>query len=89
MIVGSLRSNNLEDKRLSITPETVKSYINLGLEVMLEKNYGAHLNISDDDYIKNSVRIVDDPNEILKSSDLITLVSFNNQFDDKIIKDAS
>ena len=36
MIVGSLRSNNLEDKRLSISPESAKSYINLGLNVILE-----------------------------------------------------
>jgi len=86
MIVGSLRSNNLEDKRLSITPESAKSYINLGLNVILEKNYGEHLNISDNEYIKNSVKIVNNRDEILQNSDLITLVSFNNQFDEKIIK---
>ena len=37
MIVGSTKENLSLEKRVSITPETAKSIINLGLKVILEK----------------------------------------------------
>ena len=50
MIVGSIKEDTSLDKRISITPETAKNIKNLGLEVYLEKKYGEHLGILDEDY---------------------------------------
>ena len=50
MIVGSIKEDLSVEKRVSLTPETAKNIIGLGLKVCVEKNYANHLGISDDDY---------------------------------------
>ena len=43
MIVGSIKENITIEKRVSITPESAKNIIALGLKVYVEKNYATHL----------------------------------------------
>ena len=57
MNVGSTKELSPE-KRISITPETSKSFKNLGLKVLLEKGFGESLGFSDKDYIDNGVEIL-------------------------------
>ena len=45
MIIGSISENKDLEKRISITPEIAKKYINLGFEVQLSKDYGKHFRI--------------------------------------------
>ena len=52
MNVGSTKETSPE-KRISITPDTSKSFKNLGLKVFLEKGYGENLGYSDKDYKDN------------------------------------
>ena len=47
MIVGSLSENIKFEKRVAITPDIVKKYKSLGLEVHLSKDYALHLGIND------------------------------------------
>ena len=44
-------------KRVAITPEIVKKYLSLGFEVCLSENYGTHLGIKDDEYLKLGAKI--------------------------------
>ena len=46
MNVGSTKEKNPE-KRISITPDTSKSFKNLGLNIFLEKGYGDSLGYTD------------------------------------------
>ena len=39
MIVGSIKEDLTVEKRVSLTPETAKNIIGLGLKVCIEKNY--------------------------------------------------
>ena len=73
MIVGSIKEDNSLDKRISITPETAKNIKNLGLEVYLEKKYGEHLGILDEDY--QNVKFFDNPNELIKHVNLLAQVN--------------
>ena len=50
MIVGSIKENTTLEKRVSITPESAKNIIGLGLKVRVEKDYALHLGINDDEY---------------------------------------
>ena len=50
MIVGSIKENTTLEKRVSLTPESAKNIIGLGLKVCIEKNYASHLGINDDEY---------------------------------------
>ena len=50
MIVGSIKEDLEIEKRISVTPETAKNIINLGLKVILENDYAIHLGITDKEY---------------------------------------
>ena len=73
MIVGSVKEDTSIDKRISITPDTAKNLIGLGLKVYLEKKYAEHLGIPDENY--KNVKFFDNPNELIKSSNLLAQVN--------------
>ena len=70
MIIGSISENKEIEKRISITPEIVKKYISNGFEILLEEDFGKHLGILDNEFIKEGCKI-DKRENILKKSDLI------------------
>ena len=65
MIVGSIKENLTLEKRVSITPETAKNIIGLGLKVCVEKNYAVILGIKDNEYKDVGVEIKSSSNEVL------------------------
>ena len=75
MIVGSIKEEKSVEKRVSITPESAKNIISLGLKVCIEKNYATHLGINDDEYKNFGVEIKDSSKEVLNSSNLIVKVN--------------
>ena len=87
MIVGSIKENIELEKRVSVTPESAKSIISLGLKVCVEKDYASHLGINDEEYTKIGAMIKNSPNEILNSSNLITKVNCPNDDEIQILKD--
>ncbi len=84
MRIGSILENQNLEKRIAITPEIIKKYTSLGLEVFLSENYGSHLGIKDEQYKELGVKISKDENEILNSSDIIAQLSMLP--DDKVLK---
>ena len=75
MLIGSIKENQSVEKRVAITPEIVKKYLSLGFEVCLSENYGTHLGIKDDEYLKLGAKILNNENEVLNSSDIIVQLS--------------
>ena len=71
MIIGSISENRKIEKRIAITPETVKKYLALGCEVSLIENYGSHLGIDDKEYVELGAKFYSDEKEILSSSDIV------------------
>ncbi len=71
MKIVSIRENIEVEKRIAITPEIAKKYISQGIEIFLSENYGVHLGILDEEYIKMGVKISKDQNEILNTADII------------------
>ena len=71
MIVGSISENLDLEKRVAITPDVVKKYKSLGLDIHLSKNYAAHLGISDDSYESEGAVIVNTDKEIITNADAI------------------
>ena len=70
MIIGSISENKEIEKRISITPDIAKKYINSGFEVFVEGGFGSHLGISDNDFVNEGCKIKQKEN-ILKESHLI------------------
>ena len=71
MNICSISEDKKIEKRISITPEIVKKYVNLGLKVNLPKNYGIHLGFSDNDFKGAGAIIINDEKEIIINSDII------------------
>ena len=71
MKIGSISENKQFEKRIAITPEIAKKYINLGFAVNLVTNYGSHLGFNDNQYRDLGVKIISDEKELIHNSDLI------------------
>jgi len=82
MKICSTFENKKFEKRIAITPETAKKYINLGLEVSLIENYGLHLGYDDSQYKELGVNIIKDEKELINNSDIIVQLALLS--DDKI-----
>ena len=70
MIVGSISENIKSEKRVAITPDVIKKYKSIGLEVHLSKNYALHLGIDDNQYETEGANIFSQ-DEIVSNSDAI------------------
>jgi len=73
--IGSIKEDLKIEKRISITPETVKKFITLGFSVNLEKSYGKHLDIDDEEYKANGANIHFSREEVFQYSDIILKVN--------------
>ena len=63
-IIGSVKEDLTIEKRISITPETTKKLIDLGFSVFLDKNYGKHLGITDEEYKDRGVNLYASSKEV-------------------------
>ncbi len=87
MIVGSTKEDLTIEKRVSLTPETAKNLIGLGLKVCIEKDYAIHLGIPDNEYSKAGVQVKDSLVEIMNSANLITKVNCPSEEEIKSLKE--
>ncbi len=71
MNLASISEHRDIEKRIAITPQIAKKYINLGFNLILPNNYGTHLGFSDEDYKNLGVNFLDNENEIIKNSEII------------------
>ena len=60
MIIASLLEDHTIEKRIAITPDIAKKYINLGFEVQLSEDYGKHLGFREEEFTSLGVKIVKD-----------------------------
>jgi len=75
MIIGSISENKDIEKRVSITPEIAKKYINLGFEINLSENYGKHLGFEEKEYAELGVKFISDDKKLIENSDIIVQMS--------------
>jgi len=71
MRIVSLSEDKKFEKRIAVTPDIAKKYINLGFELSLPENYGVHLGINDNLFKDIGVIILKDEKELINNSDLI------------------
>ena len=76
MNIGSIIENLNLEKRVSITPDIVKKYVGLNFNVHIEKNYGNHLGIANEEYRSVGANILPSKEEIINKSDIVVQVSF-------------
>ena len=82
MRITSILEDKKIEKRIAVTPDVAKKYINLGFELSLPENYGLHLGISDSEYKEIGVGFLKDEKELINSSDIIIQLGLPS--DDKL-----
>tara|TARA_B100001121_G_scaffold289476_1_gene288384 strand:- start:600 stop:1688 length:1089 start_codon:yes stop_codon:yes gene_type:complete len=70
MKIVSLTENKNIEKRIAVTPDIAKKYIDLGFEVLLSENYGSHLGINDNFFKEVGVKIIKNEKELFNDADL-------------------
>ena len=71
MKIGSIIENLEIERRVAITPEIAKKFINNGFEIIIQKNYASHLGFEDEDYEDVNVKILDNEKLVLEKSDIL------------------
>ena len=70
MIIGSVAEDTKFEKRVAITPDLVKKYKSLGLEINLSTDYASHLGIDDKEYVSEGANILSN-DEVIANSNVI------------------
>ena len=71
MIIGSFSENLDIEKRVAVTPDVIKKYKSLGLEVHLCKDYASHLGIKDQEYESEGAIFFKSADEIIANANAI------------------
>ena len=87
MKIASILENTKIEKRISITPDIAKKYIDLGFEVALSENYGAHLGFNDQSYLDLGVKVFKNENEVIDGSDIIVQLGLLSDEKNLLIKE--
>ena len=88
-IIGSVKEDLASEKRISITPETVKKFSDLNFSVLLENKYGEHLGINDEEYKNKGSTLYGSIKEVLEKSQIILKVNCPTNDEINSIKDKS
>jgi len=87
MRICSTSESQQSEKRIAITPEIAKKYINIGIEVSLIENYGLHLGYEDSQYKELGVKIIKDEKELIIKSDVIVQLGLLSEDKISLIKE--
>ncbi len=71
MHLVSISENKNIEKRLAISLEIAKKYLDLGFSISLPDGYGVHLGFKDEEYKKLGVKFLDDERKIVSNADII------------------
>ena len=78
MIIGSLSENKKFENRVALTPDILKKYKSLGLEVHLIKNYATHIGIDDEEYKSQGAQIFQNEEDVILNSNAILQIGILN-----------
>ena len=87
--IGSVKEDLALEKRVSITPETVKKFLSQNFSVFIEKDYGKHLGIFDEQYKSKGATFLNSKKEVLEKSEIILKVNCPSGNEIDFIKNGS
>jgi NAD(P) transhydrogenase subunit alpha len=74
MKIAVLKERRADERRVAATPETVKKFVGLGIEIMVEAGAGAAAHFSDDDFQAAGAVIAADPAAALSGAGVVLKV---------------
>ena len=87
MRITSVSENKQIEKRIAVTPEVAKKYLNLGFKISLPENYGTHLGINDSEFETAGVNLLKNEKELINNSDLIIQLGLLSEENLSLIKE--
>ena len=75
MKIGSISGDLTLEKRIPLTPEVSKKYLDLGIKIFINKNYGIHLGFHDKDYKEKGVQILNNIDEVINNCNSLLQVN--------------
>ena len=86
MIIGAVSENKNSEKRISITPDIAKKYLDNGFNVIIESDLASHLGISDEDFRKVGCQ-VDSRENVFKKSNIVLQVNLPDDDSLNLVKE--
>lgn len=74
MIIGVPKEIKVHEYRVGLTANAAHDYVAAGHEVLVQKNAGIGIGISDDEYIESGAEIIETAEEIFAKADMIVKV---------------
>ena len=88
MILGSVNDSDVVEKRIPISPDTIKKYIASGFSVQVEKDFGKNSNIQDVELQNLGAKVLN-KEEIYKTSDILIKINCPSDSEISLIKDGA
>jgi NAD(P) transhydrogenase subunit alpha len=88
MILGSVNDSDIFEKRIPISPDTIKKYIASGFSVQVEKDFGKNSNIQDVELQNLGAKVLN-KEEIYKTSDILIKINCPSDSEISLIKDGA
>ena len=88
MILGSVNDSDIVEKRIPISPDTIKKYIASGFSVQVEKDFGKNSNIQDVELQNLGAKVLN-KEEIYKTSDILIKINCPSDSQISLIKDGA
>ncbi len=86
MKIGSVKENLDLEQRIAITPEVIKKYKSLDINIILPQEYGVHLGISDQEFKNEGAEILENDKRVLSEADAILQMSLVSDDNFEILK---
>ena len=88
MKIGSIIEDINFEKRIAITPEIAKKFVDQGFEINLQKNYAQHLGFQNKAYENLNVKLLDNAESVIENSEVIAQLNLpQKSLLEKISKD--
>ena len=87
MIIGVPKEIKLQEHRIGLTPESVKTLTDKGHEVLIQHDGGFEAGFSNEDYENAGAKIIKKPEEIFKKSEIIVKVKEPQANEVKMIRE--
>ena len=86
MKIGVPKEIKPQENRIGLTPESVKTLISEGHEVLVENNGGFEAGFENDQYLKAGAKIADSAADIFNDAEIIVKVKEPQKIEDDMIK---
>ena len=70
MRIGSVREIKKFEYRVGLTPDNVKSYVNAGHQIYIERNAGVGSGFMTEDYVKAGATILETAREVWETAEM-------------------